>query len=218
MNLQKKEKVLNLKWIVLVICLITFFLIAKEALSQEDINLDINGYKIITSMFRADFMLHIAKTITNLGGAIFLIIFTLAVIIFMKNEKIELSIALNLIVATIINTSLKNILQRPRPTQYRLIDETGFSFPSGHSMVSMSFYGFLIYLIFKYIKNKKIKIISITLLSILILSIGASRIYLGVHYTSDVLGGYLLGVSYLIIYTSLMGKFLEKESDKKCKT
>lgn len=218
MNLQNKEKVLNLKWIVLVICLITFFLIAKEALSQEDINLDINGYKIITSMFRADFMLHIAKTITNLGGAIFLIIFTLAVIIFMKNEKIELSIALNLIVATIINTSLKNILQRPRPTQYRLIDETGFSFPSGHSMVSMSFYGFLIYLIFKYIKNKKIKIISITLLSILILSIGASRIYLGVHYTSDVLGGYLLGVSYLIIYTSLMGKFLEKESDKKCKT
>ena len=73
-------------------------------------------------------------------------------------------------------------------------------------MVSMAFYGYLIYLIYKYVKNKYLKWISIVLLSILICSIGISRIYLGVHYTSDVLGGFLISVSYLVIYISAVIK------------
>ena len=103
---------------------------------------------------------------------------------------------------------LKNILQRPRPTEYRIIEETGYSFPSGHSMVSMAFYGYLIYLIYKYVKNKYIKWTLIVLLSILICSIGISRIYLGVHYTSDVLGGFLISLSYLIVYTLIVNRYL----------
>lgn len=75
-------------------------------------------------------------------------------------------------------------------------------------MISMAFYGYLIYLIYRYVKNKYIKWISIILLSILISSIGISRIYLGVHYTSDVLGGFLISISYLIIYVSAVNKFL----------
>ena len=77
-------------------------------------------------------------------------------------------------------------------------------------MVSMAFYGYLIYLIYKYVKNKYIKFVSIILLSILICLIGISRIYLGVHYTSDVLGGFLISISYLVIYTSAINKFLLK--------
>ena len=111
-------------------------------------------------------------------------------------------------IITILNQLLKRILQRPRPTEYRIIEETGYSFPSGHSMISMAFYGYLIYLIYKYAKNKYIKWISIVLLSILICTIGISRIYLGVHYTSDVLGGFLISISYLIIYISAVNKFL----------
>ena len=65
-----------------------------------------------------------------------------------------------------------------------------------------------LHLIYKYVKNKYIKWISITLLSILICAIGISRIYLGVHYTSDVLGGFLISISYLIIYISAVNKFL----------
>lgn len=99
-------------------------------------------------------------------------------------------------------------MQRPRPTEFRIIEETGYSFPSGHSMTSMAFYGYLIYLIYKYVKNKYVKWISIVLLGILICSIGISRIYLGVHYTSDVLGGFLISVSYLVIYISAVNKFL----------
>ena len=169
---------------------------------------DIIGYKIISTFLISDFTTPIAKFITNFGGAIFLIILTITLFILIKNKKIGLSIILNLIVITGLNQILKYILQRPRPTEYRLIEETGFSFPSGHSMVSMAFYGYLIYLICKYVKNKDLKWISIVLLSILICSIGISRIYLGVHYTSDVLGGFLISLSYLIVYTLIVNRYL----------
>lgn len=198
----------NLKWIILFICLIGFLALAEDVFHKEIMKGDIIGYKIISTFLIADFTTPIAKFITNFGGAIFLIILTITLFILIKNKKIGLSIILNLIVITGLNQILKNILQRPRPTEYRLIEETGFSFPSGHSMVSMAFYGYLIYLIYKYVKNKDLKWISIVLLSILICSIGISRIYLGVHYTSDVLGGFLISLSYLIVYTLIVNKYL----------
>ena len=198
----------NLKWIILFICLIGFLALAEDVFHKEIMKGDIIGYKIISTFLISDFTTPIAKFITNFGGAIFLIILTITLFILIKNKKIGLSIILNLIVITGLNQILKYILQRPRPTEYRLIEETGFSFPSGHSMVSMAFYGYLIYLIYKYVKNKYLKWISIVLLSILICSIGISRIYLGVHYTSDVLGGFLISLSYLIVYTLIVNRYL----------
>ena len=204
----KEFIVKNLKWIILFICLIGFWALAEDVFNKEIMNGDIIGYKIISTFLISDFTIPIAKFITNFGGAIFLIVVTIALFILIKNKKIRLSILSNLVIITILNQLLKRILQRPRPTEYRIIEETGYSFPSGHSMISMAFYGYLIYLIYKYIKNKYIRWISIVLLSILICAIGISRIYLGVHYTSDVLGGFLISISYLIIYISAVNKFL----------
>ena len=209
MKEKSKEFIIkNLKWIILFICLIGFLALAEDVFHKEIMKGDIIGYKIISTFLISDFTTPIAKFITNFGGAIFLIILTITLFILIKNKKIGLSIILNLIVITGLNQILKYILQRPRPTEYRLIEETGFSFPSGHSMISMAFYGYLIYLICKYVKNKDLKWISIVLLSILICSIGISRIYLGVHYTSDVLGGFLISLSYLIVYTLIVNRYL----------
>ena len=204
----KEYIIKNLKWIILFICLVGFLDLAEDVFNKEIMKGDIIGYKIISTFLISDFMTPIAKVITNLGSAVFLIALTIILIIVIKNKKIGLSIFLNLSFVTILNQLLKRILQRPRPNEFRIIEETGYSFPSGHSMVSMAFYGYLIYLIYKYVKNKYIKWGLITLLSILIVSIGTSRIYLGVHYTSDVLGGVLIAVSYLIIYISWVNKFL----------
>ena len=201
----------NLKWVVLFICLVGFLALAEDVFNKEIMNGDIIGYKLISTFLISDFVTPIAKFITNFGGAIFLSIATIALLLLIKNKKIGLSIFSNIVIITILNQLLKRILRRPRPTEFRIVEETGYSFPSGHSMVSMAFYGYLIYLIYRYIKNKYIKWSLIVLLSILICLIGISRIYLGVHYTSDVLGGFLLSISYLVVYISLIKKILSEE-------
>ena len=198
----------NLKWVVLFICLVGFLALAEDVFNKEIMNGDIIGYKLISTFLISDFVTPIAKFITNFGGALFLSIATVMLFLLIKNKKIGLSIISNIVIITILNQLLKRILQRPRPTEFRIVEETGYSFPSGHSMVSMAFYGYLIYLIYRYIKNKYVKWTLITILSILICLIGISRIYLGVHYTSDVLGGFLLSISYLVIYISSIKKLL----------
>lgn len=203
----KEFIVKNLKWIVLFICLIGFFSLAEDVFNKEIMNGDIVGYKLVSTFLISDFATPIAKFITNFGGAIILIVLAFMLFIFIKNKKIGVSIISNLAIITVLNQLLKRIVQRPRPTEFRIVEESGYSFPSGHSMVSMAFYGYLIYLIYKYVKNKYLKWISIILLSILICFIGISRIYLGVHYTSDVLGGFFISISYLIIYISAVNKF-----------
>ena len=201
----------NLKWVVLFICLVGFLALAEDVFNKEIMYGDIIGYKLISTFLISDFVTPIAKFITNFGGAIFLSIATVMLFLLIKNKKIGLSIISNIVIITILNQLLKRILQRPRPTEFRIVEETGYSFPSGHSMVSMAFYGYLIYLIYRYIKNKYVKWILITILSILICLIGISRIYLGVHYTSDVLGGFLISISYLVVYISSIKKLLPEE-------
>ena len=201
----------NLKWVVLFICLVGFLALAEDVFNKEIMNGDIIGYKLISTFLISDFVTPIAKFITNFGGAIFLSIATVMLFLLIKNKKIGLSIISNIVIITVLNQLLKRILQRPRPTEFRIVEETGYSFPTGHSMVSMAFYGYLIYLIYRYIKNKYVKWTLITILSILICLIGISRIYLGVHYTSDVLGGFLLSISYLVIYISSIKKLLPEE-------
>ena len=193
----------NLKWVVLFICLVGFLALAEDVFNKEIMNGDIIGYKLISTFLISDFVTPIAKFITNFGGAIFLSIATVMLFLLIKNKKIGLSIISNIVIITILNQLLKRILQRPRPTEFRIVEETGYSFPSGHSMVSMAFYGYLIYLIYRYIKNKYVKWTLITILSILIC--------LGVHYTSDVLGGFLLSISYLVIYISSIKKLIPEE-------
>ena len=204
----------NWRWMLLFICLIGFLALAEDVFHQEIMNGDIVGYDIVSKLLKFNVSTPIAKFITNFGGAIFVISLTTILFFVIKDKKIGISIITNLGIVTILNQIIKFIMQRPRPTEFRIIEETGYSFPSGHSMVSLAFYGYLIYLIYKYINNKHLKRTLIIILSVLICIIGVSRIYLGVHYTSDVLGGFLISFSYLIIYIELVNKFvLEKNKD-----
>ena len=150
----------------------------------------------------------IMKAITKLGNTSTMIIFSLlsGTLIFIKekNKILAATVPSSILLITIINQILKSIFKRPRPLGYRLIEITGYSFPSGHSVASMAFYGFLIYIIFNLVKNKILRNILITLNVLIIFLIGISRVYLGVHYLSDVITGYSISLIYIIILTKVL--------------
>ena len=196
------------KPLIVFLCLILTLEIVRDLFANEVMKKDIIGYNLISKYLISDFTIPIAKFITNFGGVLWLILFTAILIITLKSKLMKLCVILNLAISAGLNQILKRIVQRPRPTQYRLIDESGYSFPSGHSMVSAAVYGFLIYLIFKKVKNRTLKWSLITILTTLIILIGISRIYLGVHYTSDVLAGFLISISYLVIFTSIVNDYI----------
>ena len=126
-----------------------------------------------------------------------------------KNKKIGDLVFFNAINIFILNIILKLIFMRDRPYELMIINESGYSFPSGHAMAALGFYGFIIYLIWHFNLSKNTKIIFSLLLGILIVLIGLSRIYLGVHYASDVLAGYMISLAYLIIYITFVKRFLK---------
>lgn len=153
---------------------------------------------------RTETMLKIFKLITKLGNWYTLIIITLGFLVF-DGKKSFKYISINLATAALLNQGLKFLFQRPRP-ELNIIAAMGYSFPSGHSMVSMAFYGFLIYMLLKTNHSNKYKTIGSILLFMIILMIGFSRIYLGAHYVTDVLAGFALGIIYLVVFTFIIKK------------
>lgn len=98
-----------------------------------------------------------------------------------------------------VNHVLKLYYRRERPSIHPIIHEQGYSFPSGHSMGSMILFGCLVFIFFKVCKKRSLKLFFTVICIVMILIIGISRIYLGVHYPSDVLGGYTAGAIWLLI-------------------
>ncbi len=182
-----------------------FFIITILLLSNNISFFDDHVYSFIISI-KSNSITKIFKALTFLCSEWFIICATILLVIFVKRKKNKLYIVGNLTGCVILNQVLKHIIRRARPVGINLIKENGFSYPSGHSMVSLAFYGFLIYLIIKADWNKKIKLLLVIVLSIIILLIGISRIYLGVHYPSDVLSGFSLSLTYLLLSIYLYEK------------
>ena len=192
----------NKRWILLAVLIVIFVMIAEDVFEKELFQFDFEIYDFLIA-HRTPFLTSLFKCITHFGGAFVLSSVTILCIIFVKNKKYKCVIPINLGLIVFFNIVLKNFFERPRPYNLRIIEESGFSFPSGHSMASMAFYGYLIYLIFTNVKDKKIRNILCISLGILVFLIGLSRIYLGVHYTSDVIAGMCFSMSYLIIMISV---------------
>ncbi|MMZ66269.1 putative undecaprenyl-diphosphatase YbjG [compost metagenome] len=99
----------------------------------------------------------------------------------------------------VLNTLIKEILQRERPSLQHLVEAGGYSFPSGHAMISMGFFGtiFAIWTIERKIRGRSL-FLPCALGVLLILLIGLSRVYLGVHFPTDIVGGYIAGIIWLV--------------------
>lgn len=183
-----------------IVCIISFILFLVTVILITNDNRYFDNYIINLFKYKSDILTNIMKIITFLGSALSIILLTVLLIIVVKGKRNKILILINVIVTTLLNQLLKNVFQRGRPID-SIIEESGYSFPSGHSMVSMAFYGFLIYLVYK--SNIKYKGLIIGLLSVLIVLIGISRIYLGVHYPTDVIGGFTLSLSYLLLFIDI---------------
>ncbi|CCY93883.1 pAP2 family protein [Firmicutes bacterium CAG:884] len=183
-----------------IVCIISFILFLVTVILITNDNKYFDNYIINLFKYKSDILTNIMKIITFLGSALSIILLTVLLIIVVKGKRNKILILINVIVTTLLNQLLKNVFQRGRPID-SIIEESGYSFPSGHSMVSMAFYGFLIYLVYK--SNIKYKGLIVGLLSVLIVLIGISRIYLGVHYPTDVIGGFTLSLSYLLLFIDI---------------
>lgn len=196
----EKRKVILVSGLLIFFVVLTILVVLGVTKGFDD-----SVYSLVRSL-ESGFFDKYFLTVTKLGNESVVII--LAFIIFLlvrRNDK--LLVLLTCLLSVISNQLIKHIIMRDRPSVYRMIKQGGFSYPSGHSMIAVALYGILIYLVFKYIKNKYLKYGLSTLLVLLILSIGISRIYVGVHFASDVVGGFSLAIAEMVLIVS----FLEKK-------
>ena len=159
-----------------------------------------------------DFM----KVITHLGDLALVIILCLLLFLIPKSRKtIALPVSVTVILSAVLNVILKNIFARARPDILQLINETSYSFPSGHAMINASLYTMLTILIFRFIKNTPRRIALSAACITLTVTIGFSRIYLGVHYLGDVVGGWLIGFTVaVVVYFWWNGQVMKQKTNE----
>lgn len=177
--------------------------------------------------YASDAMTLFMKGITFLGNTKTMIVFSLVILFFFLFVKPHRWYSITIPVVAMggisLNMVLKQLFERPRPlVDYHLVEASGLSFPSGHAMFSFTFYGLMIYIIWHYTENKPIRYgLSVLLLSLAML-IGISRIYLGVHYPSDVFAGFAAGFIWLstslIVLRRIEHYMSKREHDKGMQT
>lgn len=199
------------KFILPSILLLIFILIMVLVLLGYTTSIDSYVYNLVTSNM-TDGKNNFFKFITLLGSTKYMIcmcIVFLIIAVLTNKKRLTTNVILGLITSTIVNNVVKIIVCRERPDVLKLVEETTYSFPSGHTMAATMLYGILIYYVYNSKLNKYIKILLITLLSLLIILIMISRIYLGAHYVTDVVAGLFLSAFLVIIMVNICKKITE---------
>ena len=143
------------------------------------------------------------RLVTTLGSEIFIALLVVATLVFLWKKGLHrymVPLVVGMVGSTASMFVIKYIVARPRPLGAAII-ETGYSFPSGHATASVMLYGFLLFVILREGKHTRLVMLMQALIPLLIILIGLSRLYLGVHYVSDVIGGYALGGLWLYFCT-----------------
>jgi undecaprenyl-diphosphatase len=204
-------------WILFFGCIIVFaYTVYRIFLVKKD-SLDTNVFNYLATHVSAQHT-RVMEVITYLAAPEFLIpanIVLIGYFLFIRKHKwYSIQIPVVAIGGLTLMLLLKYIFSRPRPLIPLLEPARGFSFPSGHAMMSFSFYGLLIYMIYRSVRNPYAKWTLIMLLILLIFLIGLSRVYLRVHYASDVIAGFAAGFIWVVLSLYVV-KRVEKYSAKK---
>lgn len=207
--MKKNEKIAGLAFLLLLgglgiaaLFIVLFAELAEEVMEKE---FDLFDRTIIALMEAGSSgtMDTVMFIFTEMGSAWFLTLASLVVLAILGLKLKDKWGMLFFVIAvgggSLLTLLLKNLYVRERPSINADIDALGYSFPSGHSMGSLIFYGFVMYLVIRTRQRPWIQWTTVALLSGLILVIGASRIYLGAHFPSDVIAGYIAGAIWLLL-------------------
>lgn len=172
------------------------------------LGIDLTMQQVFINM-RTDLLTPFMKVVTHSTDTITIVILCAALVLIPMTRK---TMGLPLTATALINMgtykAMKHIFLRARPdVVYHIVEQGGYSFPSGHSAASMLVYGLLFYLVGKYCKNQKLRVLLQTVCGILVLTVGPSRLYVGVHWATDVLAGWCVGAAVLMAAVYLIERF-----------
>lgn len=180
--------------------LFIFLKLSHKVIEEEIIYFDDIIMKFLYDL-HSPILTSIMKTITFFGGEIFLgaaIIITILLLFKFHHRKDSFIFGFILFFGIVLNLWLKGFFERTRPEQIVLVIEKTYSFPSGHSMNSFVFFMSLSYFIFHNSRDKKLGLVLSLISACIVFLIGISRVYLGAHFPSDVLGGYAAGLLWFV--------------------
>lgn len=204
-NMKKFLKV-NKYYLLTIILMLLTFIQVKRYFSYELLTFDMFIHDYILDNLVNNGLTIFFKIITNMGSVYFYITTLIILFVVYKNKKNIIKLSCSLSTVYLINLIIKFIINRERPLTSLINVPWDPSFPSGHTACSIVFYGILIYLLNNSdIKGLK-KVLFTIFLVIIIILIGVSRLYLGVHYLSDVCAGYLVGLIVLFMFINYFKK------------
>ncbi|HKV91858.1 MAG TPA: phosphatase PAP2 family protein [Candidatus Angelobacter sp.] len=175
-----------------ILCLFVFVWLGREMRAGDTLRFD-GAIRNWVHQFASPGMTILMKIFSMLGAQILAVVLVVAFVIFarLRWKRAALWLAIAMAGALVLEASLKYAYHRIRPQAYFIPEPDSYSFPSGHALTSFCFYGVLAGLVTDRIKSLSWRIAVWTAATLLVIAIGLSRIYLGVHYPSDVLAGYL---------------------------
>lgn len=198
----------NRALVVASLCAIVLVMLLENVLHEESMKLDAAAWWLLGEHLRQPWLTPIMESFSALATPVTLLVVLCIAAAFMPVKRPGWCSVLNLGLVVLLNQTMKFAIQRPRPDVLRLTDVSGFSFPSGHSMAAMAVFGLLAWCVWRYEKNPRRRIALMCLLALVIVMVGISRIYLGAHYASDVLGGFCVSMIWLVLYTKVIAPAL----------
>lgn len=177
-----------------------FGVLVHEVLWEKEDSFDLSIFNYLSSHVTTPRLTQIMERISFLASRNFLLVAYVVLIAFYlykKEKKRAVEIALVGLIGFFINYFMKLVYHRPRPSNPLVNPLQNFSFPSGHATSAFIFYGLLVYLIWKTNLSKPLKWLAASFFILVALAIGFSRVYLRVHYPSDVIAGFCIGFAWI---------------------